>query len=315
MKITQIKSMKKYTTIFALMLFITSAGAVRAEEADEEPTPTPVRAELQEERKETQDSVKEIKEETRKTIQEKRVELKTDTEEVKTRTREEIKEKRDGARGDAIEKKTEVRKEIKIKRTEAQELFIEKSRELRKSAIEKKEEARKLIQEKRESLKEKLQIIKDERKRQVIEKVAEKFDAINDRITAKFSKAVDRLESIGRRIENRAAALEENGADVSSVKEAVANIFAAAEEARVAIGEQAGKVYAVSDIITDEETAKQDIGTLRQTLRDDLGGVKEKLTEVKEAVRSAAEALHQVPKPSDSDEEQEGQDDQEEQED
>lgn len=250
--------MKQYITILAVALVLLAGGVTRAEDVNikrkEEKRPLDTARSL----KKAENAIRAEKSGTEGGIQ--------------------------ATSGEAVRMPKEVREE-------ARKVLTEKKVELKAGVEARKLEARAKLEEKKTALKEKLAVIKDEKKKQIVERVAGKFTAVNEKIVEHFGKAVDKMESLLKRIENRTDTLEESGTNVQAVRDAIAGAFTAIEEARVAIRDQAGKVYAVSDIVENEETLKEDISELRGVLNGDLAGVREKLTRAKEAIREAVQTL------------------------
>ncbi|MDP2704025.1 MAG: hypothetical protein Q8P01_02260 [bacterium] len=255
--------MKQYITILAMALLLLTGGVVRAEDINIK----------RKEEKRPEDTVRNLKKAENAIRAEK---PKGETPRVENRVQ--------ATSGEAVRVPKETREETR-------KALEEKKTELKAGVETRKLEARTKLEEKKTALKEKLAVIKDEKKKQIVERVAEKFTAVNEKIVEHFGKAVDKMESLLKRIENRADTVEEGGTNVQAARDAIAGAFTAIEEARVAIRDQAGKVYAVSDIVENEETLKEDISELRGVLNGDLAGVREKLTRVKEAIREAVQTL------------------------
>lgn len=253
--------MKQYITILAVALLLLAGGVVRAEEVSRKELPVKT-GEVKRELKKAENAIRAEKPKGETPKVENRVQATSGQARVPKETREKTRKALEG-------KKVELKAGVEARKLEA----------------------RTKLEEKKTALKEKLAVIKDEKKKQIVERVAGKFTAVNEKIVEQFGKAVDRMESLLKRVENKANALEDGGADVQAVRDAIAKAFTAIEEARVAIRDQAGKTYAVSDILESEETLKGDVSELRQMLNGDLAGVKEKLARVKEAIREAVQAL------------------------
>lgn len=171
-----------------------------------------------------------------------------------------------------------------------------KKDEIKATLETKRQEARAAVETKKAELAERLKTLKDEKKKEIVTRVADKFGDINTRMTAHFEKAVEKIEVLARRIENKANELEAGGADVAAVKSAIAEVFIATEATRSAIAAQAGKVYSVAEAVTNETTIGQGIAGIRETMKNDLNAVQETMRAAKEKVRGAAEALKAVNK-------------------
>jgi DNA repair exonuclease SbcCD ATPase subunit len=186
------------------------------------------------------------------------------------------------------------------------EEFQQNREEIQRQIEQIRTEYRKQIQEKREEMKAKIEVLKErlrtrlkerisERKRGIVEKIYERINALNKRMTDHYMDVLDHLEKVLERIESRTAKAELNGRDVSKVKEAIEKAHEAIEKARETIKVQAEKVYQPPEITT-EEKLKLDVGKLRQQLHDDLKAVEKLVKDARDAVRQAAVALAQIPK-------------------
>lgn len=215
---------------------------------------------------------------------------------------------------DAVKQQVrQIQDQIKSTRTEAKlnaqvaddndEDFSQKRAELekRKSEFEdritaEREELRNRIEAKREELKTKLANVKNEAKKQAVEKIDKSMDALNDRMVEHFTKVLNQIEEVLKRIGDRADKTQERGLDVSTVRTAISEAVAAIKSARTAIEVQAAKTYSIS--VTNETTLKNKVGQARQLLHDDLSIVKAAVKAAHEAARKVAVALAQIVKPS-----------------
>ncbi|MDP3014925.1 MAG: hypothetical protein Q8N28_00655 [bacterium] len=190
--------------------------------------------------------------------------------------------------------KNSIRQEFEAKRTEAKNLMESKKEEFKNKVEAKREEAKSRIEAKKAELKGKLTKIKDERKKQIVERVYNQINELNERRLDHFSAVLEKLEKVLDRISNRAAKAEVNGRDISAVKTAITEATNSIALSRTAIQNQVGKVY--TPVINTENTLKTDIGKIRQALHSDLAGVQETVKIAREAVRKAATTLAQIPK-------------------
>lgn len=208
----------------------------------------------------------------------------------------------------------ELERQIKnVQKTKAAELELEKKRmeenfELKKKELEQRreefkqkmetdrEQLKQEIEKKREELKNRLEKVKDQRKKDVVEKIDNSMDRLNEKMADHFSELITKIEKVLERVGERADRAEERGADVSSVRTATNEAILAIKAARTAIEVQAGKTYKMN--ITDEATLKLKVGEARQALHKDISIVREAVKSAHEAVRKAAVALAQIPKPS-----------------
>jgi methyl-accepting chemotaxis protein len=184
--------------------------------------------------------------------------------------------------------------------------FQQKREELRKSMEQNQLELRNRIQNKREEMKAKIETLKEqlrkelqgkisEQKQKIVERIYERINALNERMTNHYLDVLDHLEKVLERIESRTAKAKLNGRDVSSVETAIEKARQAINNAREAVKAQAEKVYQPPQITT-EENLKLDVGKLRKQLHDDLKAVEKLVKDARDAVRQAAVALAQIPK-------------------
>ena len=166
---------------------------------------------------------------------------------------------------------------------------------------EAKEAAREERQAARDEFRERLAEIKDAQKREVLEHVGQVLDQINERWTAHFDNVLSRLSEILVKIGTRADKLEEDGQDVASVRDAIADAEAAIEAAQDAIDTQAGNSYVID--ITDEESLKDDVKSTRDELHTDLTATRDEVRTARQAVHDAFQALKDVRSGQDTEEE------------
>lgn len=144
----------------------------------------------------------------------------------------------------------------------------------------------------KEDLKIKLSTFKDENRKRIIEKLSEKIESLNDRITSHYLSVITKLETLLNRISERAERLAANGSDITKVSASVDVALASLAKARVAVATQAAKTYDVTP--TSETSAKTDLGKVRKAFGEDLAAVRVIIKEAHSAVRAAAVALSEV---------------------
>jgi DNA repair exonuclease SbcCD ATPase subunit len=195
---------------------------------------------------------------------------------------------------------------IKEKGQISNQEFQKKKEELKKSIEQNQLQFRSRIQNKRDEMKAKIETLKEqlreklqgkisEQKQKIVERIYERINALNERITNHYMDVLDRLEKVLERIESRTAKAKLNGRDVSSVETAIEKAHQAINNAREAVKTQAEKVYQPPQITT-EEKLKLDVRKLRQQLHNDLKAVEKLVKDARDAVRQAAVALAQIPK-------------------
>ncbi|MEW5805116.1 MAG: hypothetical protein AB1721_00065 [Patescibacteria group bacterium] len=244
------------------------------------------------------------RQEIKQQIQEQRQELQQETQEQRKNLRLRVLEVKKQPLAQPLVP-TEVRRELLNKKVQTQEEFLQKREEWRNQIQQRQEEFRAQIQEnraelktyieeKRVALKEQLQNIRDERKQAIVERIDQRIDELNQRMTNHFLAVLEKLETVLERIGSRADKAEANGLDVSAVRSAITEAEQAIAAARTAVAEQSGKTYLIN--ITDEENLKADVGQARQALAEDLKAVREVIKSAHDAVRRAAVALAQIPR-------------------
>lgn len=194
------------------------------------------------------------------------------------------------------ERKIHLREEIDEKRAEF-EARVKEAREEREVKIE----------EKRAELRERVAQIQDAQKRRVVERIDQKIDELNKRLTNHWISALERMEELLAKLSSRADKAEENGNDVSATRAAVERAKAAIATARAAVEAQAAKTYAID--FTDETTLGEAISAAQHALRNDLQSVRETLVAARQAIAEALGSLQRVPdvdkEPEEDEEEQE----------
>jgi len=185
--------------------------------------------------------------------------------------------------------------EFRKQREEMRSELKEKQKQTREMIKTKREQMVQKIQEYREQLRERLKKIKNETKKKIVERIYQRVDDLNERITNHFLDVLDRLEEILERIESRTAKAVLHGRDVSEAEEAIKVAWTAIETAREAVRLQAEKVYQPPEI-TSEENLRIEVGALRQQLHSDLKAVEKLVKEARDKVREAAVTLAKVPR-------------------
>ncbi|MDP2664386.1 MAG: hypothetical protein Q8O97_00225 [bacterium] len=193
---------------------------------------------------------------------------------------------------------TQLRKEavdqFKAKREEAKVQLKAKTEELKANVKTKREEVKSRIEAKKVELKEKLKAVRDEKKKQIVERVYNSVNELNERMTDHLTKTLNQIQEVLDRVESRADKAEANDLDVASVRTAITAAESAIASSRSAVEAQAGKTYSFT--VTTEEKLRSDVGTARQALHTDLVAVRETVKAARDAVKSAAVVLGQVPK-------------------
>jgi chromosome segregation ATPase len=196
------------------------------------------------------------------------------------------------ARMESREAIQKLRQEFQNRMEETNALRERIQNEFKERFENKREEVKNRIQVKREELKQNLQKIKDERKKEIVVRIADNINALNERMLKHFSDTLVHLESVLGKIASRADKAAANGRDITAVQTAINDANKAIAVSRAAIEAQAAKAYDIT--INTEDALKQDVGKARQLLHSDLVTVRETVFAAREAVKKAAQALYQI---------------------
>ncbi len=202
---------------------------------------------------------------------------------------DQVKTERDQAKEDIKDTRKQNRDELEASREEMKKKLQETRDTFQEKIKENKELLRTKLQEKKDTLKERVKKFKDTRKQEILLRLNDQLDILNDRMVQHFTSVLSKLELITNRISDRASKLSENGADTSSVLDALKTASEAIATARTAVTVQAGKTYTIT--VSTETKLATDVGKVRQLLREDLKKVKESIDSARTAVRKAAQAL------------------------
>jgi uncharacterized membrane protein len=185
--------------------------------------------------------------------------------------------------------------EFQQNRGEIQKLMEQNQLEIRNRIENKREEMKAKIDTFKDQLRARMREKISEKKQAVVERIYERVNDLNKRMTDHYLNVLDHLEKVLERIESRTAKAKINGRDVAQVETAIEKARQAINTARAAVEAQAEKVYPPPEITT-EENLKLDVGKLRKQLHDDLKAVEKLVKDARDAVREAAVALAQIPK-------------------
>jgi len=159
----------------------------------------------------------------------------------------------------------------------------------REDAAENRVNVRATVTQNRTDFRERVKAVRDERKLQILERMEGRFNNINERRTNHFQKVLDRLRRILERIQSRSDRAKSNGKDVSAVETAIAQATAAIDAAEQAVNDQKAKTYNVT--VTDETTARNEVGDTLKTLQEDLHATWQKVQDARKAVFDALRKL------------------------
>ncbi len=176
---------------------------------------------------------------------------------------------------------------------ERRDLIEEKRENFRASAEDAREEARQKREEQREELRARLENIRDERKKEAVERLANRFTEINEKLTNHWLAALVRLEELLAKVGSRADKAEVNGADVAATRAAIDEAEAAISSARMALEAQLAKTYPIG--VTTEDALRSAVAEARDALNNDLQAVKESVRTAHKAVVDALTSLKGIP--------------------
>lgn len=185
---------------------------------------------------------------------------------------------------------------MKEKREEARTAAKERWEELKNtreaSREAKRAEVRAAIEAKREEIKAKVTAMKDERKKKIVERVQEKLGNVNERRTEHFQKVLERLSTILDKITSRTEKAKADGKNVTGIETSILAARSAITTAETAVAAQKEKTYQVT--VTDDTTAKNDVGTVTKQLESDLQSVHQTVQAAKNAVQKVYSEIKAV---------------------
>jgi len=187
-------------------------------------------------------------------------------------------------------------REFQKNRVEIKKIIEQNQVEFRNLLKNKREELKNKIEQLRERLRAQLkERIKNEAKREIVERVYQRINELNERMTNHYLNVLEKLEKILERIESRTAKAKLNNLDTIKVEAAIEEAKTAIFKAKEGLKTQAEKVYQPPEI-TSETTLKTKIGLLRKQLHDDLKSVEKLVKEARETVRKSLVLLAQINK-------------------
>jgi len=186
----------------------------------------------------------------------------------------------------------ELRAENAASRAAVKEAAKERWEELKTIREAKREENKANIQAKREEIKAKVQSMRDERKKLVVERVQTKLGEVNARRTDHFLKVLERLSTILDKIQSRTEKAKTEGKNVTAVEVAIASARTAISTAQSAVNTQKAKTYEIA--VTDDTTAKNDVGATVKQLQEDLRAVQDTVAAARSAVQNVFKEIKTV---------------------
>ena len=157
--------------------------------------------------------------------------------------------------------------------------------------MELRKEAKEKFQAQREAFQEKLKEIKEIRKQNIIERVDEKINSLNERHMTRLDNHLTRMTTVLERIEDKAGEATE---DTTALDTAIVKAKDAITEAQAAVEAQAGKEYIIE--FDDETEVGTAVRSLFATFKSDVKKVHELVKDAHTSVVDAAKALAKVRK-------------------
>jgi hypothetical protein len=162
----------------------------------------------------------------------------------------------------------------------------------RKTLEEKSEEIQKKIQIQREILTKRLEKI-SEKKRPIVERIYERVNELNKRMTDHYLDVLEKLGMILGKIESRAEKFKAQGVDTSEVEKCIESAQLKIEKVKETVLAQAQKVYSAPQITT-EKNLKLNVGVIRKQLHNDLRAVEKSVKDARSATQNCAVLLGKV---------------------
>lgn len=195
-------------------------------------------------------------------------------------------------RAEAAASRAAGREAAKEKAQEARTAAKERWEELKAAREVKREEVKANIQARREDVKAKIAVMRDGRKKQVVERVQTKIGDINTRRTEHFLNVLERLSTILDKIQSRTEKAKAEGKNVSTIETAIASAQTAISSAESAVNTQKVKTYEIT--VTDDTTARNDVGATTKKLQEDLRAVQDMVAAARSAVQNVFKEIKTV---------------------
>lgn len=168
----------------------------------------------------------------------------------------------------------------------------ERWEELKANREAKREEIKTSIQAKREEIKVNIAKMRDERKKIVVQRIQTKLAQVNQRRTEHFLKVLERLSTILDKIQSRTEKAKAEGKNVSTIETAIASARTAISSAESAVNTQKVKTYEIT--VTDDTTARNDVGAITKKLQEDLRAVQDTVQAARSAVQNVFKEIKTV---------------------
>lgn len=143
--------------------------------------------------------------------------------------------------------------------------------------------------QRREEFQTRIATIKNEQKKALVERLDQKFTAVNKRQTDWMLERLDKLTDIVAKLQDRITTLKTNGKDTPSAEIALANAQSTIETSRTAVVAQAAKEYTPQ--VSTESALKLTVGATASQLNTDLATTHQTVITAKQAVHTANKAI------------------------
>lgn len=160
-----------------------------------------------------------------------------------------------------------------------------------------KEELKTKREQEKAKLKTDLEKIKDARKKDTVTNLDQRFTDVNQKITAQWIEALNRMDDLLAKISSRSDKATLAGKDVATTIAAIAKAKADIATTRAAVVVQTGKSYTIT--VTTDSALKSAVAQVRDTLNNDLKVARDLMQAAKKAVSQAAGSLSGIPRVDD----------------
>ncbi len=127
--------------------------------------------------------------------------------------------------------------------------------------------------------------LKDKKKEEILSRVSDNLNKINQNAASHFTKFLEKTEMILTKLEERVDKKGSEGKDTTEAKTAIASAKTAIQTAKDAVATQSAKDYTIST--ATDATARSQAQTMRDQLRDDLKATKALVEAAKKSVSTA----------------------------
>lgn len=189
----------------------------------------------------------------------------------------------------AVSNVQDIRRESAASRAAVREAGKQRWEELKANRQAKREEVKATIQTKREEVKANIQKMRDTRKKQVVDRVQERLNSVNERRTEHFLNVLDRLLTVLDKIASRTEKAKAEGKDVASIETAVASARTAISSAESAVNTQKARVYQIA--VTDDASAKGEVDAAVKQMHADLQATQDTVAAAREAVHNVYQQI------------------------